>query len=61
MSFNPEDFFPSEHKRPEKFPVDYEDKLKEDCSSCGLQLGIHSTKEIVQCALNEIRGENPKG
>jgi len=47
--------------KPEKFPEDYEDNLEEDCLSCGKQFGIHSTKDIVQCALNELRGENPKG
>jgi len=61
MSFDPEPFFPEPPVRPEKFPEDYEDNLEEDCLSCGKQFGIHSTKDIVQCALNELRGENPKG
>ncbi len=59
MSFDPEPFFPDfpEHPtRPEKFPEDYEDNLEEDCSSCGLQLGIHSTRDLIQCALKELRG-----
>ena len=43
------------------YPEDYEDNLEEDCLSCGKQLGIHTTKEIVQCALNELRGETLKG
>jgi len=29
--------------------------------SCGKQLGVHTTRDIVQCALNELRGESPKG
>jgi len=53
---NPKPFFPESPKRPEKFSEDYEENLEDDCSSCGLQLGIHSTKEIVLCALNELRG-----
>ncbi len=61
MSFNSEPFFPEPPVRPERFPEDYEDNLEEDCLSCGKQLGIHTTKEIVQCALNELRGETPKG
>ena len=43
--------------KPEQFLEDYDDNLEGDCSSCGKQFGIHSTREIVQCALNEIRGE----
>ena len=53
---NPKPFFPNPPQRPEKFPEDYEDNLEGDCVSCGKQFGIHSTKEIVQCALNELRG-----
>ena len=47
--------------RPERFPGDYEEDLEEDCLSCGKQYGIHTTKEIVICALKELRGELPKG
>jgi hypothetical protein len=56
MIFNPEPFFPNPPDRPEKFIEDYEENLEEECSSCGLQLGVHSTREIVLCALNELRG-----
>ncbi|NQV91696.1 hypothetical protein HQ489_04440 [Candidatus Woesearchaeota archaeon] len=56
MSFNPEPLFPNEPKRPEKFPEDYEENLEEDCLSCGEQYGVHTTKQLVQCALNELRG-----
>ena len=63
---NQHDFFPEidpekKPQKPEKIPEDYEDNLEEDCLSCGKQLGIHTTKEIVQCALNELRGETLKG
>lgn len=61
MSFNPEPFFPEPPARPEKVPEDYEDDLDEDCSSCGLQLAVHTTRDLVECALNELRGETPKG
>ena len=61
MSFNPESFFPNPPERPEKFPEDYEDDLEEDCLSCGNQLGCHTTRDLVHCALNELRGETPKG
>ena len=56
MSFNPEPFFPEPPARPEKFPEDYEDNLENDCSSCGEQLGNHTSRDLVQCALNELRG-----
>ena len=61
---NPQDFFPdplTPPARPERFPEDYEDNLEDDCLSCGKQYGVHTTKDIVLCALNELRGENPKG
>ena len=61
MSFNPEPFFPNPPTRPERIQEDYEDDLEEDCLSCGKQLGVHTTKDIVQCALKELRGETPKG
>ena len=52
----PEPFFPNPPTRPDKFSEDYEDNLEEDCLSCGKQFGIHSTRDIVVCALNELRG-----
>lgn len=59
---NPQDFFPDidptgPPKRPERFPEDYDDDFEEDCFSCGKQYAIHSTRDLVQCALNELRGE----
>jgi hypothetical protein len=49
-------------QRPEHIGEDYEDDLEEDCPVCNLQFGVHTTRDIVQCALNEIRGvESPKG
>jgi len=59
---NPLDDF--EPKKPDFVPEidpDYEDNLEEDCLSCGNQLGCHTTRDLVRCALNELRGENPKG
>lgn len=49
-------------QRPEK-PLweDYEDDLEEDCPVCNLQFGVHTTEDIIHCALNEIRGDHPKG
>ena len=47
--------------KPERFPEDYEDNLEDDCPVCNEQLGVHTTKDIVQCALKSLRGENPKG
>lgn len=64
MTSSPQPFFPEPDippTRPERFPEDYEDDLEENCFSCGKQFGIHSTKDIMQCALNELRGESPKG
>ena len=58
---NQQDFFEEinpkkKPDKPEQFPEDYEDNLEDNCSSCGEQLGIHSTKDIILCALNELRG-----
>ena len=55
------DFFPEidpkkKPDKPEQFPENYEDDLEEDCLSCGKQFEIHSTRDIVLCALNELRG-----
>lgn len=49
-------------QRPEK-PLweDYEYNLEDNCPVCNLQIGIHKTRELVLCALNEIRGDHPKG
>jgi len=61
---SPQDFFPDidpkqKPSRPE--PADYDDWTDESlCVSCGLRFDEHSTKDIVHCALNELRGENPK-
>jgi len=60
MTSNPQDFFPDEPtgppKIPERIPEDYEDNLEEDCVSCGKQFGEHTTRDIVECALREVRG-----
>jgi len=57
---NPTDFFPDPPARPERFPEDYEDDLEEDCVSCGKQFGEHTTRDIVECALREVRGGRSK-
>ena len=48
-------------QRPEKFYYDYEDHLEDDCQECGLQFGVHTEDEILQCALNQKGVESPKG
>ena len=48
-------------QRPEPIWEDYEEDLEEDCPVCNLQFGVHTTRDIVLCALNEIRGDHPKG
>ena len=48
-------------KRHEPFYYDYEDDLESDCPVCNLQFGVHTTRDIVLCALNEIKGDHPKG
>ncbi len=66
---NQQDFFPEvdPRKRPPSRPdpADYRDEDDgtddEDCLSCGKLFEIHTTRDIIQCALNELRGENPKG
>lgn len=60
----PNPFFPNplddfEPKKPDFEPEidpDY-DVLKDNCSSCGNQIGVHTTRELVVCALNELRGD----
>ncbi|MCV0373665.1 MAG: hypothetical protein K5793_08960 [Nitrosarchaeum sp.] len=54
---NPLDDF--EPKRPDFEPEidpDYDDNLEENCPVCNEQLGVHTTREIVLCALREIQG-----
>ena len=60
MTSSPQDFFPEPPARPERFPEDYEDDLEEDCLSCGKQFGEHTTRDIVECALREVRGGRSK-
>jgi len=40
------------HNRPEPIENDHEDGI---CPSCNFDLAEHSTKQIVGCALKEIR------
>lgn len=57
-------FFPNplgdfEPKRPDFEPEtdpDYDDNLEENCPVCNEQLGVHTTREIVLCALKGIQG-----
>ncbi|MBS3925753.1 MAG: hypothetical protein KGZ34_03565 [Nitrosarchaeum sp.] len=44
-------------QRPEQFLEDYDDSIDEDCSSCGNHIRVHTTRELVACALNELRGD----
>jgi len=61
---NSNNFFPDidpKHKPSRPEPDYYDDWTDESlCLSCGLSFNEHSTKQIVQCALNEIRGVNSK-
>jgi hypothetical protein len=50
------DFEPVKPDFEPEIDPDYEDNLEDDCPVCNQQLGVHSTKEIVECALKEIRG-----
>lgn len=43
-------------QRPEPNFPDYEDDLEEDCPVCNNRLDEHSTKQIVEFALREVRG-----
>jgi len=56
---NPQNFFPEPPERPERIPEDYDD-LEDDCPTCGEQFGIHTTRDIVECALREVRGGRSK-
>jgi len=64
----PDPFFPNpledfEPEKPDFVPEidpDYEEHLEDDCPNCGNQLGAHTTKEIIFCALREVRGGRSK-
>jgi len=61
--FSPSPLGDFEPKKPDFEPEidpDYEDNLEDDCPVCGNQLGVHTTKEIIQCALREVRGGRSK-
>ena len=52
------DFFPEidptkPAQKPERIPDDYDDF---DCPVCGSQIVMHTTKSLVECALNEVQG-----
>ncbi len=62
---NPDSFFDDidpkkKPDKPESITEDYDDNL-EDCLSCGKQFEIHTTRELVVCAVTELRGDHPKG
>ena len=57
--FFPNPFGDFEPKKPDFEPEidpDYEDSLEDVCPVCNQQLGVHTTREIVVCALREVRG-----
>jgi len=64
---NQQDFFPNidpkKPQKPERMPRDNEEDYEEPdewyCTSCGEHIGSHTTKEIVECALNELHGVTP--
>jgi len=65
MTSNQQDFFEDidpkkKPDRPEQFPEDFEDNLEDDCPVCSEQLGVHTTRDIVECALREVRGGRSK-
>jgi hypothetical protein len=61
MTSNQEPFFPDidPRRRPSKpeRPL-YDDSFEEDysCPTCAILISDHSTKQIVECALAEVRG-----
>ena len=54
------DFEPEKPDFEPEIDPDYEKHLEDDCPVCGNQLGVHTTKEIVVCALREVRGGRSK-
>ena len=61
----PKPFFPNpleefEPKKPD-FEPETDPDYEEDCMSCGISFQNHTTRDIVLCALNELRGAHPKG
>ncbi len=51
-----DDFKPEKPDFEPEIDPDFEDNLERDCPVCSNQLGIHTTKQILECALNELRG-----
>jgi len=69
---NQQDFFPEidPRKKPSKpDPVNYQDEdevsaivaVGDFCLTCNSRFNDHSSKQLIQCALKELRGESPKG
>jgi len=57
---NQPDFFPdSEPEKPDFEPEISPDFDDEPCPICSIKFGDHSAKQIVECALMQIR--HPKG
>ena len=43
-------------QKPEPIWEDYEDDLEENCPVCSNHTAVHTIRELVVCALNEVRG-----
>jgi len=54
------DFEPEKPDFEPEIDPDYEDNLEDDCPVCNEQLGVHTTRMIVECALREVRGGRSK-
>ncbi len=54
------DFEPEKPDFEPEIDPDYEEHLEDDCPNCGNQLGVHTTQEIIFCALREVRGGRSK-
>ena len=55
-----DDFKPEKPDFEPEIDPDYEDNLEDDCPVCNEQLGAHTTREIILCALREVRGGRSK-
>ncbi len=61
----PKPFFPNpledfEPKKPDFEPESDPDYDSMSCVVCSKQFGVHSVKQVVECALKEVRGDRYK-
>ena len=54
-----EDYEPPKPDFEPEIDPDYDDHLEDDCDVCGRQFGVHTKRDLCECALAVVRGEKP--